>query len=130
MTNTVNVNDLMLDPLAGCLPIMKVHGQANNFIEAIALRLTVCMDRKRVLLLRDQLRKESNKIGIDKRSYIINELLHEFRKFTTKPGENYEKKVTEDWVAKIISKEGPDKGLDFYNQLKANRESRLVVTAK
>ncbi|MEO6610738.1 MAG: hypothetical protein ABIT05_01355 [Chitinophagaceae bacterium] len=103
---------------------MQLPGQADTFIDSIMTRLRVCIDRKKVLLLREQLRKESNKIGFDKKQYIINELLRELRKAIGDHNEAFEMILLKNWTTKIISQYGEDRGLAFYNQVILNRELR------
>ena len=120
----VNVNDVMLDPLAGFLPVMQLPGNADTFIESIATRLMVCIGREKTVLLREQLRKESNKIGFDKKCYIINELLYEFRKAAPRKSLVDEKEIQNKWIAKVISKMGQDTGLEFFTKLNEHRANR------
>jgi hypothetical protein len=105
---------------------MQVPGQADTFIDAVMTRLRVCMDRKKALLLREELRKESNKIGFDKKQYIANELLRELRIEMGEHREAFETLVLKNWTSKVIAKHGEDKGLTFYNKVVALRAEREV----
>lgn len=119
-----NSNELMLDPLAGCLPIMQTPGSDQNFISSVLMRLRLCTSAKISESIFEQVKKEAKRSGIYPSEYIINELLYEFRKARRKHEESFEVVVLKNWTSKVIRRHGEDAGLVFFKVVSAAREKR------
>ena len=123
----ININTLMDNPLAGCLDLMQESYNVQNFKSSVTLRLALFTSRTVAQGISNQIEKESlacKPIRIVCNEYIVNELLFEYRLAQGKNNLSFENLVLKKWVAKIISSNGADAGLDFLNALKSNREKR------
>lgn len=122
---TVNVNDLLLDPLAGCLPIMQQLQNAETMADAIVLRLRLCADKKASASLEKQIKKEA-KAGLPKYcEYLVNELQYELRKAMGK--NDAEPEILNKWAAYLVKRHKTDDVLDFIYAVKINREKRRIA---
>lgn len=119
----INVNSLIDDPLAGCDESMQVAGNMDTMARSIIARLELFHTKEKCEKIRLLITKEALASGINQSEYFINELLFEFRS-AKGTSVAFEKAVLNSWVAKVISKHGPDAGLDFFNVVRINREAR------
>lgn len=125
-----NANELMLDPLAGCLPIMQFPGNVENFVSSLVLRIQVCRTRKIGEELEVQIRKEAKHAGIERGEYLVNELLHELRMAMIEKNPSFEELVLKNWTKTAIVKYGEDVGLKLFEFVRSNRQKRLLIINK
>jgi hypothetical protein len=99
------------------------EANVNNFLHALLLRYAFIKSDKVKDLVIQQISEVANKIMVTHPEYAINEMLYEYR-LALGTNEAFEKAVLKNWTAKIISKMGPDAGLDLFNVVTINRKNR------
>ena len=119
----VNVNELMLDPLAGCLPVMQMPGNIENMIDSISLRIRVCTPGKTANKLVTSIKKEAKNSLVTYGEYAVNELLFELRQALQAKAN--ETDILNRWAGMLMKKHKTDEVLDFINGLKRARKDRL-----
>ncbi len=123
------VSSIMEDPLAGCLPLMRVESNAQNMLGSMLMRLRIFYSEPEANTISESIIAEVKNISIYHWEYVINEVMFEFRRVQKKWSEQYEENILNQWTTDLLKRHQEDAVWSFFRQVKANRLSRKRTPA-
>lgn len=121
---SVGVNDILDDPLAGCLDIFRDEVSASQMEKSLFLRLRIFYREPDAVKLSDKIFEEAENMPFSKWEYIINEMQYEIRRAYKDYSSNFETVLLNSWMYKLMQRIQQDDALDFMVMIKKYREER------